>query len=350
MRYSRQTILKEFGQEGQEKLAASKVLVIGAGGLGGPVLSYLAGAGVGGLGVIDGDEVEISNLHRQVHFRMEDIGKNKARVSKNFLLALNPDIEVKAYPEHLMSANALEIFQEYDIAVDCSDNFPTRYLVNDACVLSNKPMVYGAINQFEGQVSVFNFDGGPNYRDLFPEPPKPGMVPSCAEAGVLGVLPGIIGSMQANEVIKMITGIGEVLSRLLLLFDARTNQIQKIKFHPRSDNPLTGTNPSQRELIDYEAFCGIRRDREVTPQQVENGDFFLVDVREDYEFDEKNIGGKNIPLADLVFRLDELPSDKKILLVCQKGERAKTAIQLFESRDLNYDLYSLKGGVDAWGD
>ena len=261
-RYSRHLIIPEFNIEGQRKLKAAKVLVIGSGGLGSPLLQYLAAAGVGTIGIVDYDTVDDTNLQRQVLFGVESVGKPKVEEAKKRILSLNPHISIQTYPTQLTSANAMEIFNGYDLVADGTDNFPTRYLVNDACVLLGIPCVYASIFQFEGQVSVFNYtdpDGeiGPNYRDLFPTPPPPGMVPSCAEGGVLGVLPGIIGSIQALEVIKVLTGIGEPLSGRLFLFDALSFMTRTLRFGRDKANPLSGPNPTQTGLIDYEQFCGV---------------------------------------------------------------------------------------------
>lgn len=358
MRYSRQTLLKEFGPAGQAKLIAAKVLVIGAGGLGGPVLTYLAGAGVGTIGVVDYDQVDLSNLHRQIHFTTADVGQDKAIVAREKLLAINPEIEVVAHNVQLNSSNALEIIAAYDLVVDGSDNFPTRYLVNDACVLAGKPLVYGAIHQFEGQVSVFNYQEGPNYRDLFPVPPPPGQVPNCAEAGVLGVLPGIIGSMQANEALKIITGIGDSLSGKLLIYDAKEASIFNLKIKKNPENPLSGTHPSQFELIDYDFFCGIKKEMVIEEMEAPalkewmnaKKEFAIIDVREPREFAGMNIGGKNIPLGQLLDQVDELPQDVPLVFVCLSGKRSATAIhRLREHMPADTRMINLKGGVLKWG-
>lgn len=355
MRYSRQKLLKEFGEAGQAKLRSAKVLVIGAGGLGGPVLTYLAGAGVGCIGIVDDDQVELSNLHRQVHFATKDIGTSKASTAKDKLEAINPELKVIAHATRLDASNALRIIADYDLVVDGSDNFPTRYLVNDACVLSNKPLVYGAIHQFEGQLSVFNFEDGPNYRDLFPVPPLPGQIPNCAEAGVLGVLPGIIGSMQANEALKIITGIGAPLSGKLLIYDAKEASTFKLTIKKNEDNPLTGKNPTQQGLIDYEVFCGFLPSHEA--QEIEAVElkswidqgkaFSIIDVREDWEFEERNIGGQHIPLGDLMDNVAALP-EGPLLFVCQSGRRSAAAIAMLKDKKTEQALINLKGGLLAY--
>ena len=279
-RYSRHIIIPEFNIEGQKKLKAAKVLVIGTGGLGSPMLLYLAAAGVGTIGIVDFDVVDDSNLQRQVLYSVKDVGRPKVEAAKERILGLNPNINVIAYNEHLSSKNALEIFKDYDVVADGTDNFPTRYLVNDACVLTGIPNVYASIFRFDGQVSVFNYNNGPNYRDLYPEPPPPGLVPSCAEGGVLGVLPGIIGSLQANEVIKVITGIGETLSGRLFAFDALNFSTKIFKIGKDKSNPLNGENPTIKELIDYQQFCGIVPDvinekvKEITVQELKQKKIF----------------------------------------------------------------------------
>ena len=356
-RYARHLSIPEFGMEGQLKLKSAKVLVIGSGGLGSPLLLYLAAAGVGHIGIVDFDRVDESNLQRQVLFSMHDIGRLKAGVAKERLEALNPHISITVYDTHFSRKNALELVRQYDVVADGTDNFPTRYLVNDACVLEGKPNVYASIFQFEGQVAVFNFlqaDGsrGPNYRDMFPEPPPPGLVPSCAEGGVLGVLPGIIGSMQACEVIKVITGVGEPLAGRLFLFDAAsfTTRILKVR-----NNPDTRIE----RLIDYEAFCGVaprvwdKSVKEITVQGLQsmisqNIDFQLIDVREPHEYAIANLKGDLIPLTTISGAVHKIATDKKVILHCRSGVRSATAIQELESRFGFDNLYNLKGGILAW--
>ena len=362
-RYSRHLIIPEFNIEGQRKLKAAKVLVVGTGGLGAPLLQYLAAAGVGTIGVLDFDVVEDSNLQRQVLFSTSDIGKSKVQAAKERLEGLNPYINIITHNVLLSSQNALEIVKDYDLVADGTDNFPTRYLVNDACVLLGKPNVYASIYRFDGQVSVFNYtdkDGvvGPNYRDLFPSPPPPGLVPSCAEGGVLGVLPGIIGSLQANEVIKVITGVGEPLVGRLFLFDAMNFETRIVKVYRDENNPVNGKNPTVTELIDYQEFCGFNMKQQDDVKSIsvseflelQNSDepFQLIDVREDFEYEISNIEGVHIPLADVEDEVDQIVSDKKVVVHCKAGGRSKKAIQLLE-KDYGFtNLYNLTGGIDAY--
>lgn len=356
-RYARHITIPEFGLEGQKKLKNSSVLVIGSGGLGSPVLLYLAAAGVGKIGIVDFDVVDESNLQRQVLFSVGDVGKSKAQTAKKRLEALNPHIDVTVYETRFTRENARELVRGYDVVADGTDNFPTRYLVNDTCVLEGKVNVYASIFQFEGQVSVFNYpleDGtrGPNYRDMFPEPPPPGLVPNCAEGGVLGVLPGIIGSMQASEVIKVLTGVGDPLAGRLFLFDAAsfTTRILKVQKSP-------GTNIT--ELIDYEHFCGILPNtdltevKEITVQELQElraqgTDYQLIDVREPHEYAIAQIGGELIPLATVAGAANRIARDKKVIVHCRTGVRSANAIRELESL-FNFDnLYNLKGGIQAW--
>ncbi|NRB48269.1 MAG: molybdopterin-synthase adenylyltransferase MoeB [Saprospiraceae bacterium] len=355
-RYARHFAIPEFGLEGQEKLKQSKVLVVGAGGLGSPVLLYLAAAGVGKIGIVDFDVVDTSNLQRQVLYTLADVGESKAQLARKRILALNPHIEVEVYQQAFTRDNALELVSQYDVVADGTDNFPTRYLVNDACVLAGKVNVYASIFRFEGQVSVFNLnkaDGsrGPNYRDLFPEPPPPDMVPNCAEGGVLGVLPGIIGSLQASEVIKVLTGVGEPLSGRLFLFDAAAFSTRVLKF------PI---NPKLeiKELIDYEEFCGVPK-----PQEAVNAfdlsvqalydlaesqeDFLLLDVREAYEYEADQMGGKLIPLNTLENVLAQLNKEQRIIVHCRSGQRSKKATNLLLDNGFE-NVQNLLGGILAW--
>lgn len=363
-RYDRHIIIPEFGFEAQKKLKAAKVLVIGSGGLGSPSLLYLAAAGVGTIGIIDFDVVDDSNLQRQVLFGVEEIGKPKVEAAKRRLQSLNPHINIKIYNEQLTSKNALDIIKDYDVVADGTDNFPTRYLVNDACVLLNKPNVYASIFQFEGQVSVFNYKNekgevGPNYRDLYPTPPPPGLVPSCAEGGVLGVLPGIIGSLQALEVIKVITGVGETLSGRFFIFDALNFETRTFNIKRNSDNPLNGNNPTIKELIDYEQFCGMKAVekpiKEITAKelydlQVRGENIQIVDVREPHEYDIVNIGGELIPLSTVSNNADRIDKDKKIIVHCKMGGRSAKAIRELEEKFGFKNLYNLKGGILGWID
>jgi len=360
-RYARHLALPEFGLEAQQKLKAAKVLVVGAGGLGSPLLLYLAAVGVGTIGIVDFDVVDESNLQRQVLYGKGDIGLPKTDAAKTRLAALNPYINIQLHNTRLSAANALEIIRDYDVVADGSDNFPTRYLVNDACVLLRKPNVFGAIFQFEGQVSVFNFTDnngtiGPNYRDLHPTPPPPGTVPSCAEGGVLGVLPGIIGSMQASEVIKVITGIGEPLSGRLFHFDTLDFESRIFKIKSRDDNPLTGLHPSITHLIDYEDFCGTKElapIKEITAAELRlwlsSGEKIqLIDVREPAEFQTGNLGGELIPLATVAENVHRFSKDGKVVLHCQSGARSATAIRDLEQQFNLSNLYNLSGGIIAF--
>lgn len=357
-RYSRHIIIPEFNIEGQKKLKAAKVLVIGTGGLGSPMLLYLAAAGVGTIGIVDFDVVDDSNLQRQVLYSVNDVGRPKVEAAKERILSLNPHINVNVYNEHLNSKNALEIFKGYDVVADGTDNFPTRYLVNDACVLTGIPNVYASIFRFDGQVSVFNYNNGPNYRDLYPEPPPPGLVPSCAEGGVLGVLPGIIGSLQANEVIKVITGIGETLSGRLFSFDALNFTTRIFKVAKDKSNPLTGEYPTIKELIDYQQFCGIVPDvinekvKEITVQELKQKmdakeDFQLIDVREKHEYDIVNLGAELIPLNTVLDNVNKFSRDKQVIVHCKGGVRSAKAIQALEEKGFT-NLYNLKGGIVAY--
>jgi adenylyltransferase/sulfurtransferase len=364
-RYNRHIIIPGFGIEAQQKLKQAKVLVIGSGGLGSPGLLYLAAAGVGTIGIVDFDVVDDSNLQRQVLFGVDEIGKPKVEAARRRLEALNPYIELKIYNTHLNSGNALDILRDYDVIADGTDNFPTRYLVNDACVLLGKPNVYASIFQFEGQVSVFNYRDasgtlGPNYRDLYPSPPPPGLVPSCAEGGVLGVLPGIIGSLQALEVIKVITGVGETLSGRFYIFDALSFESRTFRIRRRQDNPINGTNPTITSLIDYEQFCGMKAVeekplKEVTVNelydwQVKGEKFQLIDVREPHEFDIVNLGGELIPLATVAANAGRIGRDQKVVVHCKAGGRSAKAIRELEEKFGFTNLYNLKGGVLAWID
>ena len=353
-RYARHLAIPEFSLEGQQKLKAAKVLVIGSGGLGSPVLLYLAAAGVGHIGIVDFDVVEDSNLQRQVLFTIDDIGQSKAQTAAARLKKLNPFIQITAYHTALTKENALDLVAQYDIVADGTDNFPTRYLVNDACVLTGKTNVYASIFRFEGQVSVFNqknADGtfGPNYRDLFPQPPPPGLVPNCAEGGVLGVLPGIIGSLQASEVIKVITGIGETLSGRLFLFDAASFITRTLKV---SKNPTTKIE----KLIDYELFCGMQTEKPLPSIEVQElkkmmdqgADFQLIDVRESYEYEIANLQGKRIPLDQIVAERARIDRHRKVILHCRTGKRSAEAIRELQKVASFENLYNLNGGILAW--
>lgn len=361
-RYDRHIIIQDFGIEAQKKLKAAKVLVIGSGGLGSPVLLYLAAAGVGTIGIVDFDVVDDSNLQRQVLFGTSEVGKPKVEAAKERLQNLNPFISFITYNTQLTSKNALDIIKDYDVVADGTDNFPTRYLVNDACVLLNKPNIYASIFQFEGQVSVFNYTNekgvrGPNYRDLYPTPPPPGLVPSCAEGGVLGVLPGIIGSMQASEVIKVITGIGETLSGRFFVFDALNFETRIFNIKRSENNPLNGKNPTITQLIDYEQFCGMKAVekliKEISVDEFNawknaDEDLQVIDVREPDEYAEVNIGATLIPLNTVVANADRINRNGKVVVHCKMGGRSAKAIRELEEKFGFENLYNLKGGITAY--
>jgi len=364
-RYDRHIIIPDFGLEAQKKLKAAKVLVIGSGGLGSPVLLYLAAAGVGTIGIVDFDVVDDSNLQRQVLFGVDEVGKLKAEAARDRLESLNPYIDIVVHNIRLTSENALSIIKQYDVVADGTDNFPTRYLVNDACVLLDKPNVYASIFQFEGQVSVFNYvndkgERGPNYRDLYPTPPPPGLVPSCAEGGVLGVLPGIIGSLQALEVIKVVTGVGELLNGRFYIFDAMNFESRTFKIKRNPANPLNGTNPTIKELIDYEQFCGLKTIEKSSVKEITAGELYdlqvkgepfqLIDVREPHEYDIVNIGAELIPLAAVLANADRIAKDKKVIVHCKVGGRSAKAIQELQDKFGFDNLYNLKGGILAYID
>ncbi len=362
-RYSRHLIMPEVGMEGQLKLKRARVLMIGTGGLGAPLGLYLAAAGVGHLGLVDFDVVDSSNLQRQVTFTTADVGKPKSEAAKARLSALNPAIEIVSYETRLTSDNALELFRDYDIIVDGTDNFPTRFLVNDACVLLGKPNVYGSIFRFEGQATVFGYPGGPCYRCLYPEPPPPGLVPSCAEGGVLGVLPGIVGSIQAMETIKLILGAGEPLVGRLLLFDALAMRFRELKLKKNPECPVCGEHRTLTKLIDYEEFCGIRGEEapamtdgipeitatELKARQDRGEKLFILDVREPHEYQICNLNGKLIPLGELPRRVNELDSSVEMVVHCRSGKRSADAIHFLQTAGFK-KLWNLKGGVLAWAD
>ncbi len=368
-RYSRHLIIPDFNIDGQRKLKAGKVLVVGGGGLGSPLLQYLAAAGVGKIGIVDYDIVDDTNLQRQVLYGVDSVGKLKVEEAAKRITSLNPHIEVVTYNTMLTSDNALEIIQDYDIVADGTDNFPTRYLVNDACVLLGKVNVYASIFRFEGQVSVFNYeytDGsrGPNYRDLFPTPPPPGLVPSCAEGGVIGVLPGIIGSLQALEVIKVLSQVGDPLAGRLFLFDALSFETRTMKVRKDPKNPLTGAHPTQTTLIDYVQFCGApqvegERDDSTRPVKSINvhtlkklldqgEEVQIVDVRDPHEYDIVNIAGELIPLGDISKQTDKIARDKQVIVHCRSGVRSAKAIRLLEEQYGFDNLYNLEGGILAY--
>ncbi|MBW4447110.1 MAG: molybdopterin-synthase adenylyltransferase MoeB [Spirirestis rafaelensis WJT71-NPBG6] len=362
-RYSRHLILPEVGLEGQKRLKAASVLCIGTGGLGAPLLLYLAAAGIGRIGIVDFDIVDTSNLQRQVIHGTSWVGKPKIESAKNRIHEINPHCQVDLYETRLSSENALDIIKPYDIVVDGTDNFPTRYLVNDACVLLDKPNVYGSIFRFEGQATVFNYEGGPNYRDLYPEPPPPGMVPSCAEGGVLGILPGIIGLIQATETIKIILGKGETLSGRLMLYDALNMKFRELKLRP---NPV---RPVIEKLIDYEQFCGIPQAKaeeakqqmeiqEMTVQELKQlldsgaDDFVLLDVRNPHEYEIAKIEGSVlVPLPDIengegVTKVKELLNGHRLIAHCKMGGRSAKALGIL--KEAGIEGTNVKGGITAW--
>jgi molybdopterin/thiamine biosynthesis adenylyltransferase/rhodanese-related sulfurtransferase len=364
-RYSRHLILPEVGTEGQRRIKAARVLCVGTGGLGSPLAFYLAAAGIGTLGLVDFDVVDASNLQRQIIHSTKDIGRKKLDSAEEKLTALNPAIKIVKHDTMLSSANALQIMKDYDIVADGTDNFPTRYLVNDACVLLGKPNVYGSIFRFEGQASVFATEAGPCYRCLYPEPPPPGLVPSCAEGGVLGILPGLVGVIQATEVIKLILGKGDSLVGRLLLVDALNMRFRELKLRKNPECPVCGANPTVTALIDYEHFCGIVPE---TPQEknVKNGipqltvkqlkarrdageDIFLLDVREPYEYQIAQIGGTLIPQNDVPNRLAEIPRDREIIVHCRSGARSQKIAELLKQSGYK-DVVNVAGGILAWAD
>src|SRR5438874_490071 len=362
LRYSRHLIMPEVGMEGQQKLKAAKVLCIGTGGLGSPLALYLTAAGVGTLGLVDFDVVDYTNLQRQIIHSTPDVGRPKLDSAEEKLRALNPYVDIRKFETRLTSANALEIFREFDVIADGTDNFPTRYLVNDACVLSGKPNVYGSIFRFEGQASVFATKDGPCYRCLYPEPPPPGLVPSCAEGGVLGILPGLVGVMQATEVIKLILGAGEPLIGRLLLIDALGMKFRELKLRKNPDCPACGTHPTITQLIDYNEFCGIRGEEKpvetgVPEVQVEElkrrldagEDIFVLDVREPHEYQICNINGYLIPLGDLPKRVHELDSSREIVAHCRSGVRSAKAVNFLRQAGFK-KVHNLAGGILAWAD
>jgi adenylyltransferase/sulfurtransferase len=362
LRYSRHLIMPEVGMEGQLRLKQARVLLIGTGGLGAPLGLYLAAAGVGHLGLVDFDKVDFTNLQRQVTFGTSDVGRRKVEAARERLANLNPEIEINVHETMLTSANALELFRDYDIIVDGTDNFPTRYLVNDATVLSGKINVYGSIFRFEGQATVFGAPGGPCYRCLYPEPPPPGLVPSCAEGGVLGVLPGIVGSIQAMETIKLILGKAESLVGRLLLFDALQMRFRELKLRKNPDCPVCGEHPTVTKLIDYQEFCGIRGEEsqptvsvpEITPKELKTrldrgDDLYILDVREPHEYQICHLNGHLIPLGDLPRRVNELDSSREIVAHCRSGKRSADAVAFLRQAGFR-KIWNLKGGILAWSD
>ena len=368
-RYARHLSLPEVGRQGQTRLKNSRVLIVGVGGLGSPVALYLAAAGVGTLGLVDFDEVDITNLQRQILHGTEEIGKPKLESAKRRISSVNPNVQIVKHSCRLDSHNALEILENYDVVVDGTDNFPTRYLVNDACVLLGKPNVYGSIFRWEGQVSVFAKDDGPCYRCLFREPPPPGLVPNCAEAGVLGVLPGVVGSLQALEVIKLILDEGDSLVGRLLIFDALELKWREVKLKRNPDCPVCADEPTQKELIDYDVFCGLQGEQsedprdslkrfcEMEPSQLKdqlgsNNPPFVLDVRESFEWDIVNLGNFGsylIPLGELDQRIDEIPYDREIVVHCRSGVRSAKAANILADNGFS-GLHNLSGGILGWID
>jgi molybdopterin/thiamine biosynthesis adenylyltransferase/rhodanese-related sulfurtransferase len=377
-RYSRHLILPEVGMEGQQKLKAAKVLCVGTGGLGAPLALYLAAAGVGTLGLVDFDVVDESNLQRQIIHSTATVGMLKVDSAEVMLNGLNPNMKVVKHNTMLTSANALEIFKDYDVIADGTDNFQTRYLVNDACVLTKKPNAYGSIFRFEGQASVFATETGPCYRCLYPEPPPPGLVPSCAEGGVLGILPGLVGIIQATEVIKLILGIGETLAGRLLLVDALGMKFRTLKLRKNPDCPACGTHPTVTELIDYDQFCGIEKPKSVGPLEVAHDkavgdaavvdgipqisveelkrrldakeDVLVLDVREPHEYQIVNLGAKLIPLGEVAIRSVELgDKDREIVVHCKSGARSQKAALALKAAGFTH-VENLTGGILAWAD
>jgi adenylyltransferase/sulfurtransferase len=363
-RYSRHLILPEVGLAGQKKIKAASVLCIGAGGLGSPIAMYLAAAGIGKIGIVDFDTVDYSNLQRQILHTDADVGKSKAESAKETIRGINPNVEVVIHNTRISSENALDLIRPYDIVVDGTDNFPTRYLTNDACVLLKKPNVYGSIFRFEGQASVFAPHlGGPCYRCLYPEPPPPGMVPSCAEGGVLGVLPGIIGCIQATEILKLAIGKGNLLVGRLLLFNALDMKFRELKLRRDPACPVCGDHPTIKELIDYEVFCGIE------PTKVENGNpdevtvqemkkalddpklgIKVIDVREPFEYEIARIEGVPLlPMSELQQRFTELDPNTQYYLLCKVGARSHSAVEFLREQGFKY-VKNVKGGTNAWSD
>ena len=368
LRYSRHLIIPEVGMEGQQKLKAAKVLLVGTGGLGAPLGLYLAAAGVGKIGLVDFDVVDFTNLQRQVIHSTKDVGRNKIDSASEKMLAINPHIEIVRHEVALTSENALDILKDYDVIVDGTDNFPTRYLVNDACVLLGKPNVYGSIFRFEGQATVFAYEGGPCYRCLYPEPPPPGLVPSCAEGGVLGILPGTIGLIQATETVKLILGIGEPLVGRLLLYDALGMRFRELKLRKNPECPVCGDHPTVTKLIDYHQFCGIPQQPAVKPAEenkvnegeidvtevkakLDRGDrFTLIDVREPHEYRICNIpGAKLIPLGEFPKHLGEFDPGSEIVIHCKSGMRSAKACGIMRQAGFQ-NVRNMKGGILAWSD
>ena len=363
-RYSRHLIMPEFGKQAQEKLKSSSVLIVGAGGLGCPLSIYLAAAGVGHIGIVDFDVVDISNLQRQIIYSTDDVGRPKAETAKQKIEAMNPNIKVSVYNISFRSENAKEIAQEYQLIIDGTDNFPTRYLVSDLCVQTGKKNVFGSIFRFDGQLTVFGGKNGPCYRCLYPDPPPAGMVPSCAEGGVLGILPGIVGVMQATETIKILTGTGQSMVGRLLLFDALKMKFKEVRIKKNPECPVCSENPTIKELIDYEEFCGVKVIEEenkdsAKEEEISVGELkrlfdassekpYLLDVRNPQEWDICYIEGSFlIPLPELSSRLNEIPQERRIITICHSGRRSLTALDILKGIGLK-NVQSLRGGVEEW--
>ena len=363
LRYSRHVVMPEVGVEGQLRLKQAKVLCIGAGGLGAPLSLYLTAAGVGRIGVVDFDSVDVTNLQRQVLFSTSDVGRPKTEAAGERLRSLNPEVRIDTFETRLTSENALDILKDYEVIVDGTDNFPARYLVNDACVLLTKPNVYGSIFRFEGQVSVFGSPGGPCYRCLYPEPPPPGLVPSCAEGGVLGVLPGIVGAIQAAETLKLILGRGDSLAGRLLLLDALSMTFRELRLRKNPECPVCGEHRTITKLIDYAEFCGVRGEEtpsmathvpEMTPRELKSrldrgDDLFILDVREPQEYQICNLNGRLIPLGQLARRVSELDASREIVVYCRSGKRSADAVEFLQKAGFR-KIWNLKGGILAWSD
>jgi sulfur-carrier protein adenylyltransferase/sulfurtransferase len=370
IRYARHLTLPEVGKEGQIRLKNAKVLIVGAGGLGAPAAIYLAAAGIGAIGIVDFDKVDATNLQRQILYTEEDVNKHKATISKDHLKKINNNIKITVYPEKLTSKNALEMIKNYDLVIDGSDNFPTKYLINDACVLLNKPNVYGSVFRFDGHCSVFNYKNGPCYRCLFPDPPPKGEIPNCEEAGVLGVLPGIIGTIQATEAIKIILGKGKILSGKLLVYNAMNMDFQKLDFIKNKNCKVCSKNAAIKGLMDYDEFCSneirgnvtdntkeIEKIHEITVKELKKmidskEDFVLVDIREDFEqelcrLDSSILTSFSRFLKGDMLTFDNLDKNKKIILYCHTGNRSAYAIQILKKKGFT-DLINLVGGIDAW--
>jgi sulfur-carrier protein adenylyltransferase/sulfurtransferase len=363
LRYSRHLIMPEVGMDGQLKLKAAKVLLVGAGGLGAPLGMYLAAAGIGRIGIVDFDIVDFTNLQRQIIHGTKDVGRKKLDSAAETMQDINPYVQIDKYEVPLTSDNALDIIKDYDMVIDGTDNFPTRYLVNDACVLLKKPNVYGSIFRFEGQATVFAYGDGPCYRCLYPEPPPPGLVPSCAEGGVLGILPGMIGIVQATEAVKLILGTGEPLIGRLLLYDALAMRFRELKLRRNPECPVCGDHPTVTKLIDYQEFCGFGRGEEpvvetsgdIEPTEVKEkidrgDDFVLIDVREPHEYQICNIPyAKLIPLGELPKRVNELNTTDEIVAHCKSGVRSSKAVEFLKQAGFKR-IRNMKGGILAWSD